>query len=107
MKLATTIIPTLDGTVVAQFGNVSYSFELDEASGDLTAEVDNEDHAKALLSTGNFYPESDDDFAAAADLMSEPTEEDSEELESEDEASLDAAPLEANTQPKRFRPKAK
>ena len=52
MKVFTSILPRLDGTVVARVGDTAYVFKADE-EGSLACDVQQE-HAVELLKTGSF-----------------------------------------------------
>ena len=98
MKLETTIPPRKDGTVIARFGEDVYTFTAD--NGSLSCEVGKQEHVAFLLGTGNFYPAREADYAAATELLKQ-----DEEPEDEDEPEVSGPPVEANTPPRRGRPK--
>ena len=54
MKLISTLEPTLEGTLLAEFGAVGYLFAAD-GEGLLVADVNDDEHALHLLDTGHFY----------------------------------------------------
>ncbi len=67
MKLISTLEPTLEGTLLAEFGAVGYLFESD-TEGLLVAEVSDDEHALHLLDTGHFYAYDDKDSLPVPEL---------------------------------------
>jgi len=107
MKLETSIPVRRDGTVRATVNGNLYIFEGDP----LTCEVKNKADVAYLLSRGDFFPY---DASAipealavveAAQAGADP-EGEGEDLP-DDEGDESALPVESNTPPKRFKPKAK
>lgn len=101
MRLETTIPPRTDGTVIARFGEDVYRFTSDN-NGTLACEVGNPEHVTFLLNTGNFYPASEADYAAATALLKQ--DEDMEEPadvydDDDDDVDPNAAPIESETPP--------
>ena len=64
MKLEATIAPRKDGTVIARYGETAYIFRPD-SDGWIVCDIDNIEHVKALLRTGNFEPANDSDIQEA------------------------------------------
>jgi hypothetical protein len=79
MKLGTDTIPRKDGTVVARFGDVAYTFIRGD-DGVLSCDVGNDDHIEALINTGNFYPVSEGDYDAAIEVLSSDYDESEQEI---------------------------
>lgn len=100
MKLICAIPPNADGYVLAHFGAKEYNFAKDE-SGELTCEVDDDDHAKQLLGTGNFFPHDESDYDSAASILAGTDEDPDDDLDDEDDDELttdpNALPVEALT----------
>lgn len=104
MKLETIIKPRRDGTVLARFGEVLYTFVAGE-DGTLACDVTDDAHVAHLLNTGNFYPADPESFEEAAALVADPADEG--EDEADDEGDENAAPVEAGTPPVARRKKRK
>lgn len=75
MKLLTTIQPRSNGTVIytemldtGKPGR-SFIFERDTDSGELIADVDDDELVGKMLASDNFQPFEEDDFARAEELM--------------------------------------
>lgn len=107
MKIETTIKPRRDGTVtVTAASGAKYEFK--NIDGRLVAEVTDEGDLSFLLDREDFLPAEEADFEAAAKLVSVPEEEESgvddgtligevEDLDDDDPADMDAAPVEDPT----------
>jgi hypothetical protein len=105
MKLETEIKPRRDGTVRATLDDTTYVFEGEER---LTCEVKNKAHVARLLSLGGFFPYDVTAIPAALAVVEEAMESEGEgEDQADDEGDEAALPVESNTPPKRFKPKAK
>lgn len=97
MRLETSIQPRRDGSVTAVVGNARYVFTSVPPDGSLQADVDNDQDASYLLSTGNFYPANEADYANASAMLAEPEEGGYED--DDDDANPGGLPIEANTPP--------
>lgn len=97
MKIQANTRPRSDGTVIYRNGEQKIVFATDE-SGFPVAEVDDDAVIAQLLSSRNFEPANERDFERAEALLAAPAEADDED---DDDEPADAAPLEANTPPKR------
>jgi hypothetical protein len=106
MKLTTTIRPRRDGTV--RVGSIVFAAQSD---GSLVADVDDDVVVLQLLDTGYFEPADTADFARAAAMVAaaiEPLDDDGPDdagVDSDDDESPDALPVEANTPPQPARKK--
>jgi len=101
MKLETNVPPRKDGTVTTQFGADVYRFTSDNSDA-MVCEVSNPEHVAFLLSTGNFYPAYEADYAAAAALLKQNEDtEDPADVYDDDDDDVDpnAAPIESETPP--------
>lgn len=97
MKLHTSIPPRRDGTVkVTGQDRQTYVFEVD-ADGELSCDVTDEATIAFLLAGGMFWPADTKDFPQAESLVA-PDEAD-DEPDDNDEPSMDALPVEAETPP--------
>lgn len=106
MKLETEIKPRRDGTVIVDVDDEKYVFSDDD--GRLTCEVKNKAHVARLLSLGGFFPFDATSIPAALAVVEEAQSQadDEGEPEPDDEGNESALPIEANTPPARFKPKA-
>lgn len=104
MKLNTSIQARRGGTVIATGpSGARYEFAVG-ADGELECVVEDAADVAAFLATGNFYPADEADFEAALRLTREA---DADEADGEDDdASMSALPVEANTPPQPARKRA-
>ncbi len=110
MKIETTIKPRRSGTVELKGASGrAYTFRADEF-GRLVCDIDDEGDIAAALNLGDFLPADESDFEAAAALTAaQGAEEDGiddgsqigevEDLDDDDPANMDAAPVEAPIAP--------
>jgi len=104
MKIETSIIARLDGTVIATVpSGVKIVFKGD-ASGRLTADVEDPADLAYLLANGDFFPADEVDFKQAESVLRE--EVGTDDLP-DDDGDENAAPVETSTKPKAPRAKKK
>ncbi|HEX4843197.1 MAG TPA: hypothetical protein VFV57_05960 [Limnobacter sp.] len=123
MKIQTTIPPRKDGTVnfTGQDGKV-YTFK-DDGTGCLVCDVDGQADLKRMLLNPQFMPVDEEDFLDAERLAEQAEKElakndaaglepkdngdDDDDDDEDDDGAQGGEPLEANTPPKRIKPKPK
>lgn len=106
MKLTTSILPRLDGTVIVEDGLDRYVFCADE-SGELVCSVPNVELARRLLLTGNFEPTLEADYTKAEALIAsgDAADGETEDDTADDLVDLDAPPVETPAKRKPGKPR--
>lgn len=100
MKLHTEIKPRKDGTVkVAGADGKQYVFQREEDTGELACDIEDQATVAMLLNGGQFWPANEADHAAATALIEQSESEGEAEDDGEDEADMNALPIEAGTPP--------
>ena len=108
MKLATSIPPRRDGTVIVRDRDGAPHVFVRGESGELECEITDEALAAQLLTGGLFYPANPEDYDAALKLTGEDrTDDDADDADDADgieDAGAGGLPIEANTQPVASKP---